>query len=77
MQPNLDSYSLASRTFALPVPRAYDPALIKPRSTSPLNPWRELEQARQSVARIATGEHFAWLAVALSALAALVLSLWF
>lgn len=77
MQLNANAASLASRTTALPLARVDKFDTCKCRGVLPLRPIGELERARQAVLRASTGERIAWLAVALSALAALGVSLCF
>ena len=77
MQSNLDAASLAGRTIAFPAPTSDAAAVAKSRRLPRSNSIYYLEQDRKGVVAISVGEGMAWLAIVLSAVTALVLSLWF
>ena len=77
MQSNLEPYSLAGRTIALPLPRSTRAKPARFQTTSSLRPSRELLRARQSVIRASRVETLVWLVLGLSAVALLGLSLAF
>jgi len=71
MQTNLDTANPAGQFIALPAPRT----VAQPRSS--LTPARALLRARAEAVRITTLENPVWLALALSAAALVLMSLWF
>jgi len=77
MQLKLDSASMGSRTIALLAPRSGHFWTGRRKFAKAVTPFSELERARQAVVRTSAGESIAWLAVALSAITVLGLSLCF